>query len=249
MEPKVELITYTQDPDFIAYLAAKTCYSKDVDYTKKPDDQTIKSLINKVRESGHHSVFEHVSFTFSIKNVSRAFLAQVSRHRILTLSVQSQRYVEMDELTPDDMIRGTFYDDENKPDKFDSGERIYNESYQDSLDVYKLLVKLGYRKEEARLVLPEGSPTKMIMTMNARELLHYFSLRCCNRAQKEHREVATQMLKLVKPIAPHIFKNAGAACIQLGYCPENKMSCGKMPTLETIKKAYWHSVKGENKNE
>ena len=81
--------------------------------------------------------------------------------------------------------------------------------------------------EDARFVLPNACDTKMILTMNARSLLNFFHLRCCNRAQWEIRDVATQMLKLVKPIAPTIFAKAGPGCLS-GPCPEGRMTCGKM---------------------
>ena len=88
------------------------------------------------------------------------------------------------------------------------------------------------------MVLPNAAATSMVVTMNARELLHFFSLRCCSRAQWEIRGLANEMVKIVKEIAPNLFNKAGAACVQLGYCPEAKFSCGRAPTLDKILEVY-----------
>ena len=81
--------------------------------------------------------------------------------------------------------------------------------------------------EDARFLLPNAAETKIIITMNARELLHFFRVRCCNRAQWEIRAMATEMLRLAKQVTPNIFKDAGPGCVN-DKCPEGKMSCGKM---------------------
>ena len=83
----------------------------------------------------------------------------------------------------------------------------------------------GVPAEDARYLLPNAAETKIVITMNVRELLHFFSLRCCNRAQWEIREMAHRMLELAKPTAPFVFMDAGAPCIR-GNCPEGKMTCG-----------------------
>lgn len=80
--------------------------------------------------------------------------------------------------------------------------------------------------EDARYVFPNACETKMVTTMNARSLYNLFNKRCCNRAQWEIRQVADEMLKLVKEVAPILFSNCGASCIVTGKCPEGKMTCG-----------------------
>ena len=226
----VKLITHTPYPDDIVYLAAKTCYSKEVDYNSSieiPMEEKIK-LIKKVIASGHLSVLEHVNFTFAITGVSRVFLAQITRHRIASYSVRSMRYVNLEDTDP---YRDMIYplNCHEIPE--------FVESYKDSLKTYSDLIKKGINKEDARYVLPNGSPSPMMVTMNARELLHYFALRCCNRTQKEHQFVAVTMLGIVKHTC-HLFDNAGASCTQLGYCPEGDKSCGAYPTLDELKEAY-----------
>ncbi|MCK4614012.1 MAG: FAD-dependent thymidylate synthase [Thermoplasmata archaeon] len=97
----------------------------------------------------------------------------------------------------------------------------------------RTLLEAGVVNEDARYVLPNAAKNNITITMNARELLHFFSLRCCNRAQWEIRELALKMLEKVKKVAPKIFEKAGAACVVLGYCPETE-SCGRAPPLKEI---------------
>ena len=210
----VKLITHTPYPDDVVYLAAKTCYSKEVDYDSSieiPTEEKIK-LIRKVIASGHLSVLEHVNFTFAIMGVSRVFLAQITRHRIASYSVRSMRYVNLEDTDP---VRDMIY----PRNCYDIPEFV--ESYKRSLKDYSTLIEKGIEKEDA----------------NARELLHYFALRCCNRTQKEHQTVAITMLNIVQNTC-HLFDNSGASCNQLGYCPEGDKSCGAYPTLDELKKAY-----------
>ena len=104
------------------------------------------------------------------------------------------------------------------------------------LDLYAEKFFENYRKaekqaiEDARYVFPNACETKIVVTMNARSLLHFFNVRCCNRAQWEIREMATEMLKECKKIAPALFKKAGPDCVY-GKCGEGKMSC-KHPRKE-----------------
>ena len=187
----------------------------------------------KVCLCGNCSPTEHASFTFGIEGVSRSFLAQISRHRLASLSVQSQRYVDM--TNAGFVMPEEFADDEPASKTFEDAVGYALKSYE-GLRKYLTVryirsgmdTKSAEKKaqEDARYVLPEACCTKMIITMNARELNHFFNLRCCNRAQWEIRECAEKMLALVYPIAPHLFKNAGPSCV-CGACPEGSMSCGK----------------------
>ena len=232
---EVKLLTYTQNPEKIVAAAAKLCYAKS-DIATLMDgltDEKVCLFLNKLSDLGHQSPTEHASFTFGIEGVSRSFLAQISRHRLASLSVQSQRYVDM--TNAGFVMPEEFVDDEPASKTFEDAVGHALESYEE-LRKYLTVryiqsgmdAKSAEKKaqEDARYVLPEACYTKMIITMNARELNHFFNLRCCNRAQWEIRECAEQMLKLVYPIAPHLFKNAGPSCA-CGACPEGAMSCGK----------------------
>ncbi len=224
LSPKAALITYTPDPVNVCALAARTCYSAlplDELLAKAKTDQA--DFLRGVIRSGHQSVLEHASFTFYVSDVSRALLAQLTRHRIASFSVQSQRYVSLskgfDYVIPPRIA-------ELGPEaeaKFEAQMAQMADWYREWQDAFD-----GDRSanEDARFVLPNACATRLTMTMNARELIHFFSLRCCNRAQWEIRTLAEQMYRLVLPIAPAIFENAGPGCVR-GACPEGSRSCGK----------------------
>lgn len=222
---KVSLIRHTPEPEQTIALAARLCYSDaDIDGLKEiSNGKDNAKFVNMLIKMGHLSPVEHVSFTFSIEGVSRALLAQITRHRIASFSVKSQRYVGADKkfnyiIPPAISALG-----QEEADR-------YRSQMETILGWYtEWQAKLGVGEnsnEDARFVLPNAAETKMIMTMNARELMHFFKLRCCNRAQWEIREVAWMMLKEVLKVAPTLFANSGASCVS-GACSEGKMNCGK----------------------
>lgn len=231
----IKLISHTENPEKVVAAAAKLCYSKSEIGTLMDNltDEKVCEFLDRLSNLNHASPTEHASFTFGIEGVSRSFLTQISRHRLASLSVQSQRYVDMtnagfvmpEEFADDEPASKTFEDAVGYALKSYEGLRKYLtvRYIQSGMDTKSAEKKA---QEDARYVLPEACCTKMIITMNARELNHFFNLRCCNRAQWEIRECAEKMLALVYPIAPHLFKNAGPSCI-CGACPEGSMSCGK----------------------
>ena len=227
---KVTLLTHTPMPEKIVAAAARCCYSND-DPDKLLDEMTDEKaakFLQKLNDLGHQSPLEHVSFTFAINGVSRALLAQITRHRLASFSVRSQRYC------------GFQSSDFIEPPSISKSEvkEIFDEALEQTKNNYDKLIEADIAKEDARMVLPNAAATSMVVTMNARELLHFFSLRCCSRAQWEIRGLANEMVKIVKEIAPNLFNKAGAACVQLGYCPEDKFSCGRAPTLDKILEVY-----------
>ncbi|HEY8390563.1 MAG TPA: FAD-dependent thymidylate synthase [Clostridia bacterium] len=236
VKPKVTLLKYTPEPEQTIALAAKLCYSDfDIDQLKeKVDASDTAKFINMLIKMGHLSPIEHASFTFSIEGVSRSFLAQITRHRIASFSVKSQRYVGADK-TFNYII----------PPKIEAlGEEAVKEYQNQMNQIHQWYVgwqsKLGVGEqsnEDARFLLPNAAETKMIMTMNARELMHFFELRCCNRAQWEIREVAWLMFKEVIKVAPNLFKNSGPSCVS-GACSEGKMTCNKAAEV----RAYQQSL-------
>jgi len=229
---KVELLRYTPEPEEIVAMGAKLCYtSSDLDELKEGIQKKDQgSFVNKLLSMGHLSPVEHASFTFGIEGVSRSLLAQITRHRIASFSVKSQRYVgEQSGAGKDGVFNYVI-----PPKIIDLGEEMVAEyerqmkTIQGWYDFWQ--EKLGNNgeksNEDARFVLPNACETKLVVTMNARELLHFFQLRCCNRAQWEIRALATRMLALVKEVAPNIFAQAGPGCLQ-GPCPEGPFTCGK----------------------
>jgi thymidylate synthase (FAD) len=225
VKSKVELLNYTPDPEKTVALAAKLCYSDSsvADLALGVNGGDVSNYIKKLISFGHLSPIEHACFTFGIEGVSRTLLAQLTRHRIASFSVKSQRYVPFKDINY--II----------PPSIEAlGEKetaLYKRQLKTIEEWYKeWFSKLGGggegASEDARFILPQAAETKIIMTMNARELLHFFAVRCCNRAQWEIRAVAWEMLALVKKVAPNIFENAGPNCIN-GACSEGKMTCGK----------------------
>lgn len=200
----VYLIQATPFPEQLCGAAAAVCTNTD-NYEKS---------LRHALASGHTSVLEHAVFTFKVEGLSRAALAQLTRHRLASFDVQSQRYVKLDnpELVIPETVRNSRYAAE-----VESTMRYV-------MNLYQRLVEDGVPCEDARYVTPQAVPTTLFMTMNARELLHFFSLRTCNRAQWEIRELADRMLKLCKEFSPQIFEKAGPGCVT-DICPEKK-SCG-----------------------
>ncbi len=254
---KVKLLAYTPDPEKLVAAAAKNCYSStNVDSVLDGlTEEKTESFVNMLSEIGHESPIEHVSFTFAIEGVSRSLLAQITRHRIASFSVQSQRYVRLDDfryVTPPEIeaipeAKEAFLAsmEEDAKRYLDLAHKL-EEGHTARLMAEGLPEKQARAKaskqanEDARFVLPNACETKMVVTMNARSLQNFFHLRCCSRAQWEIRQLAEEMLRLVYPVAPHIFRTAGPACVS-GPCPEGKMCCGR--TAEV--RAQYAALKGE----
>lgn len=248
--PKVTLLAHTPDCEKIVAAAAKLCYSSATieDLSNGLTDEKITSFVDMLSNLGHESPIEHVSFTFGIEGVSRALLAQITRHRIASYSVKSQRYVTegcFEYVTPPEisdnpealaLFKETMQRDQEAYDKLAAVlKEKHIKTYLDEGKDQKTAERMAEKKaiEDARFVLPNACETKMVVTMNARSLMNFFHHRCCTRAQWEIREVADMMLSLVKEVAPSLFKKAGPSCVR-GACPEGKMTCGK--ALEMRKK-------------
>lgn len=221
----VRLLSCTPSPEEVVAMGARLCYSDATvdDLLQKVESRDQSKYLGKLVAMGHLSPIEHANFTFGIEGVSRALLAQITRHRIASFSVKSQRYVGAESKADGDTFNYIV------PPQIESlgaeAVREYNEQMATMQAWYD-----GWAEridhEDARFVLPNAAETKLIMTMNARELMHFFSLRCCTRAQWEIRELAWQMLALVKERCPTLFEHAGPPCVR-GACSEGKMSCGK----------------------
>lgn len=243
-ELNVKLVRYTPEPVRTVAMAAKLCYSQVgvTEISEKMSDEQAEKFVRMLMGFSHMSPIEHISFTFAIEGVSRTLTHQLVRHRLASYSQQSQRYVSENQF--DYIVPPLIEKDEKALLKFNETMQQIQKSYEELRDILtenntrdlvendgldesearKKAVKMA--NEDARFVLPGACETKIIMTMNARELLHFFGERCCNRAQWEIRELATQMLKQVKEVCPVIFEKAGPGCVS-GRCPEGNMSCGK----------------------
>lgn len=226
---KVILLNSTPEPERTVALAARLCYSPDniAELGTKIESIHIERFLGKILRMGHLSVLEHASFTFGIEGISRAASHQLVRHRLASYSQQSQRYVKFDK------------DEFATPHSIEANAQAKKE-FESALKrvkkAYKTLVECGIPAEDARFILPNAACTKIIVTMNARELTHFFRLRCCERAQWEIREMATMMLKLARGKAPFIFRDSGPACVK-GGCSEGEMTCGKPKEIRAKFKA------------
>ncbi len=217
----VKLIGFTPNPEKLPAMAAKLTHSK-----TKPEEldesstEELDAILKQVMSLGHTSVIEHASFTFAISDVSRSLTHQLVRHRIASYAQQSQRYVNLNE--PNYVIPPKIAQDKNM-------KKAYDETMAKIWEQYNKLLDLKIPAEDSRYVLPNAACTNIIVTMNARSLLNFFELRCCQHAQWEIRALANKMLQMVKKVAPTIFKNAGPACKSRGICPEGKKDCPLYP--------------------
>lgn len=215
---QVELLYHTPDVERAVATAARLCYAPigASELMETMPDERVRSVLSTIMKGGHYSTLEHASYTFAVDGVSRALTHQLVRHRIASFNQQSQRYVKFD--------NGFEHVEPRTISENDQAHEIFQKCMTDCEKAYQKLRELEIPKEDARFVLPNAAETKIVITMNVRELLHFFELRCCNRAQWEIRGLAHRMLELVKPTAPYIFMDAGAPCVH-GSCPEGKMSC------------------------
>ena len=255
---KVQLLSYTPDPEKLIAAAAKNCYSStDVDSIMDGlTSEKIERFIQMLVDLGHESPIEHVSFTFAIEGVSRSLLAQITRHRIASYSVQSQRYVRehgFEYVIPPEI--------EKRPAAkaafiraMEEDQRVYEEltaalmeNHVEELLAQGIPEKEAHRRaekmsiEDARYVLPNACTTRIVMTANARSLKNFFRLRCSNRAQWEIRALAEEMYRLCYAAAPVLFARCGPSCVD-GACSEGKMSCGK---AVEVREHYLALRKGE----
>lgn len=225
---KVKLISWTKGVESTVVAGIRQCYSSvgASELKKKTDEVTQKRLIKLVMESGHTSTIEHANFTFAIEGISRACSHQLVRHRIASFSQQSQRYVDLSK-------KGMVYVVPKSIEKDKKLTKNYKKMMVRAEADYKKLLEAGVAPEDARFVLPNACETKMVVTMNARSLLNFFKLRCCDRAQWEIRALAFEMLALVKKKAPLLFASAGPTCVTEKICWEGDKNCGR-----------WKKIKG-----
>lgn len=203
----VTLLAHTPDPDALVAAAARLCYrdTAAADLLKGEEEKLSRGLIAHLWTSGHLSTFEHVSFTFGVDGLSRVASHQLVRHRMASFSQQSQRYVKMDggeDVVVPPSVAAV-------PEAAD----IFRRQAQAAHAVYQALTAMGVPAEDARFILPHGWETRLVLTMNARELHHFFRLRLCRRAQWEIRGLARLMLAECRRVAPVLFEKAGPSCI------------------------------------
>lgn len=218
---RVKLLYHTPEPERAVAMAARLCYSAvgAEALAERMTTEQVEKLLTKIIDMGHTSTLEHASFTFAIEGVSRVLTHQLVRHRIASYSQQSQRYVKEHDF--ESIMPATVAANPEARAKFEGLMADIRRTYDE-------LVAMGVHQEDARYCLPNATETKIVVTMNARTLLHFFEERCCMRAQWEIRRMAELMLKEVQAIAPLLFNNAGPTCVTGNYCREGALSCGRL---------------------
>ena len=221
---KVKLICHTPEPERVVAMSARLCYSAvgAEQLVEKMSNEQVGNLVQKIVDMEHNSTLEHVSFTFAIEGVSRVLTHQLVRHRIASYSQQSQRYVsehEFEYILPPSVAASK------------DAKAKFTELMDNIRRTYDELVALGVHKEDARYCLANATESKIVVTMNARALLHFFQLRCCTRAQWEIRKLANLMLAEARLVAPLLFKKAGPTCETDGVCSEGELTCGRLETI------------------
>lgn len=224
---QVRLLNYTPKPVETVYTAARTCYS-DLEpsgiWSRRVSYVEMVKLLDKTIASGHHSVLEHISFTFSIEGISRSCSHQLVRHRLASFSQQSQRYISMTDA--EYVIPPTINFNPKAKEIFQRLIADCNKAYDD-------LIEIGISQEDARFVMPNAAATSLVATMNFRELWHVAGIRLCQRAQWEIRELF-QKIKSEMHSVPELTGLAQylePRCVQIGYCPEYK-GCGYYKSKE-----------------
>ncbi|MCL2530014.1 MAG: FAD-dependent thymidylate synthase [Coriobacteriia bacterium] len=224
---QVSLLYHTLEPERAVATAARLCYAPigAAELMETMSEEDVSKVLKVIMKSGHHSALEHASYTFAIDGVSRALTHQLVRHRIASFNQQSQRYVALTG-EPEVIIPETISKDAELA-------AVFHTAIDTAYNTYQSLLDAGVPAEDARYILPNACISKIVVTMNVRELLHFITLRCCRRAKWEIQELGNKMLELVEPTAPYIFMDAGAPC-RRGDCPEGSMTCGE--PFERIKR-------------
>ncbi|MCL5256367.1 MAG: FAD-dependent thymidylate synthase [Chloroflexi bacterium] len=233
---QVRLVAYTPEPERTAAAAARLCYSSvsAISLLENITEPEIERLLESVIAAGHLSTIEHISFTFAIDGLSRAASHQLVRHRLASYSQQSQRYVSLK--TPEYVTPPSIA---SKPALREAFEQAMEQDHK----LYRQLQEAGIPAEDARYVLSNATTTRLVMTMNARELIHVSGLRLCRHAQWEIRRLFGKVKVEVAQVAPIIARHLQPKCLPLGYCDERE-TCGLRPLKTDVEASHPSQRKG-----
>ena len=226
----VKLVSYTPYPDRLVYNAMRACAGKDLEIEVHPMGfpvpQVQAYLINQALDSKHMSVLEHINFTFYIEGISRVCSHQLVRHRHASYSQRSARKQHDVKYVIPDSVKNE-----------EVGLFAYVQE-KEANSIYEHMVEHGVPAEDARYYRLGGEETSLLMTVNGSSLYNIAEVRMCTHAQWEIRALVTQMVDLVKKVAPISMSRLGPTCEYQGYCREGSRSCGNQPTLETLVAYY-----------
>lgn len=194
-QPVIELMAITPNAEQVIELACRTCY---LSFHRYDPPNSTEELIRKVIRKQHHSVLEHATATFRIKGASRVFTHEMVRHRLMSPSQESQRYVEYGKTKPYEIVVPPSVEQAGHKDRYiDIAARCE--------ELYHEMVAAGVPKEDARYILPNGTTSEIVCSANFREFRHIFAVRCNPRAHWEIRRVCMMMLKILMQEAPIVF--------------------------------------------
>ena len=220
--PIVGLIGAPEKPLKTIYLACRTCYSAEYPckiWEKDTSEENMLKLIGKVLESGHHSTIEHCQYTFTISGVSRACTHQLVRHRHMSFSQKSQRYViekgQFEYITPATIEKAGLKGD-------------YDNMMEQLANFYEKMIQKGIPAEDARFTLPNAATSSLVTSLNLREMIHLANLRLCSNSQHEIRKLVKKMRELVVEKEPWLGDYLVPKCEINGYCDEIH-GCGRFP--------------------
>jgi len=227
-KPQVKLISKPENMLKTIYTACRTCYSSDIPqniYDSAEDEEKMLKLIERIISSGHYSTIEHIQVSFAISNVSRSCTHQLVRHRHMSFSQKSQRYVK-EKGQFDYLIPPTIERNPELKQKFEDFMKEISNKYQE-------FTAAGIPAEDARSVLPNACATSLVASLNLRELIHIANLRLCTRAQYEIRTMVKMMCEELIKEEPWLKPYLVPKCEKNGYCDEDK-SCGKISKFEDL---------------
>jgi len=230
---EVTLLEATEDPEELICKAARNDYSGEfvggqslAATMETVDGETMaekqETLIGHLLDHGHFGPFEHPQITFAVEGVSRSCMAQITRHRHVSFDVQSMRYVAFDDVDPADVREGEMVvippsatdpdwvgrnQQSGAVDEETVAERaeIFKDTIEDAVESYQKLLDLGMPPEDARFVLPIGTKVNMVMSMNARMLMHVADMRAAADAQWEIRGLTEDLLDIAADWCPITF--------------------------------------------
>ena len=232
---EVTLLEATPDPERVVCSAARNDYLTefvgDIPFAEAMDgiegegiEEKKRTLIGHLLDHGHFGPFEHPQATFAIKGVSRSCMAQITRHRHVSFDIQSMRYVSFDDVDPAEVEEGAMVvtppsaidpawigrnqssgavDEETVAER----ERVFRKSVRESVESYQELLDLGMPPEDARFVLPIGTEVNIVMSLNARMLMHVADMRAAADSQWEIREMTEKILDLAAEWCPLTFEH------------------------------------------
>lgn len=221
----VELLNHTENPEMVVARAAlieHTNFPTSQIENRLQDQNYLEQIIELVLSDRRPRELEQINFTFRINSITLAAITHLTRHRMQSIIIPPFQ----------DVCRCERY---IVPDTIQANAEIlqrYHAAYAKTKELYDEFRASGLNKYEISYLYLSGNVIDITTTMNGRELLTFIALRSCNRTQWETRNIAINILNLLRNVSPELFKHFGPSCYKFGNCPEGKMSCGKYAEVQ-----------------